>query len=117
MTETSMITGFASAVVVLAAMVAAAGFCLAGEERHAGSYDDLVTLFAEWREFERPPLLNGAPDYTASQFSARQPEFLLLRERLHSIDSGGWSIAQRVDWQLVRAEMNGSDFNQRVLQP
>ena len=24
----------------------------------------LEILFSDWREFEKPPLLNGAPDYT-----------------------------------------------------
>ncbi|HKX55658.1 MAG TPA: hypothetical protein VJN01_06140, partial [Xanthomonadales bacterium] len=28
-----------------------------------------------------------------------------------------WTIPQQVDWQLVKAEMNGFDFNYRVLQP
>ena len=27
----------------------------------ASSYDDLVSLFHDWRAFEQPPLLNGAP--------------------------------------------------------
>ena len=80
-------------------------------------YSDLLLLFAEWRDFESPPLRDGAPDYTAAQFAARQPEFLSLRKRLHNIDTSDWSIAQRVDWQLVRAEINGFDFNQRILQP
>ena len=29
----------------------------------------------------------------------------------------GWPIPQQVDWHLVRAEMNGLDFDHRVLQP
>jgi hypothetical protein len=37
--------------------------------------------------------------------------------RLQAIDPDGWPIARQVDWQLVRAEMNGFDFNYRVLRP
>jgi hypothetical protein len=81
------------------------------------TYDDLLELFADWREFESPPLLNGAPDYTAAQFAARSDDFLALRARLQSFDINDWPIPQQVDWHLVRAEMNGYDFNQRVLQP
>jgi len=33
-----------------------------------------------------------------------------------SFDVEGWPVAQQVDWHLVRAEMNGMDFNIRVLQ-
>jgi hypothetical protein len=81
------------------------------------TYDDLQQLFADWREFESPPLLDGAPDYTAAQFEKRQPDYLALRTRLESFDIGDWPIPQQVDWHLVRAEMNGYDFNRRVLQP
>ena len=81
------------------------------------NYDDLLQLFADWREFESPPLLDGAPDYTVKQFEARQEDFLALRERLQSFDIAAWQIPQQVDWHLVRAEMNGYDFNRRVLMP
>jgi hypothetical protein len=80
-------------------------------------YEDLLQLFAEWREFESPPMLDGAPDYTAAGFAGRYESFLTLRNRLHRIDPGEWPISQQVDWHIVRAEMNGFDFNQRVLQP
>jgi hypothetical protein len=82
-----------------------------------GSHDDLLRLFADWREFERPPLLDGAPDYTAETFALRYERFLLLRNRLQRLDPGKWPIPQQVDWHIVRAEMNGFDFNHRVLQP
>ncbi len=80
-------------------------------------YDALVDLFEEWREFEHPPLRDGAPDYTAETFDARHPGFLALRDRLHAFDIADWPIEQQVDWHLVRAEMNGYDFNYRVLMP
>ncbi|MCJ7558080.1 MAG: hypothetical protein MUP90_14345 [Gammaproteobacteria bacterium] len=89
----------------------------AGDSKHTPGYEDLLVLFAEWRGFESPPLLDGAPDYTKEQFAARQPAFLALRERLLAFDIADWPIPQQVDWHLVRAEMNGYDFNQRVLQP
>ena len=28
----------------------------------SNNYDDLLTLFGDWREFERPPQRDGAPD-------------------------------------------------------
>lgn len=81
------------------------------------SYENLVALFKEWRAFENPPLLNGAPDYTKETFEKRGPEFKLIREQLQSIDTTAWPIPQQVDWRIVNAEMNGYDFNQRVLKP
>jgi hypothetical protein len=80
-------------------------------------YDDLLSLFTDWRTFESPPSLDGAPDYTAEQFAARHDEFLSLQERLNAFEIADWAIPEQVDWHLVRAEMNGYDFNVRVLQP
>lgn len=81
------------------------------------SYDELLALFAEWREFESPPLLDGAPDYTVGTFAARYEEFKGLQARLNGFQVDEWPIPQQVDWHLVRAEMNGFDFNHRVLKP
>lgn len=98
------------------ALLAVAGIGrLVGTERSESSYDELTTLFTEWREFERPPLLNGAPDYTAATTAERHGRLAELQDRLRSIDPSSWPIAQQVDWHLVRAEMNGMDFNIRVL--
>jgi hypothetical protein len=83
----------------------------------ASDYAALLSLFEDWRAFERPPLLEGAPDYTQERFEQRQPVFVELRQRLEAIDPSGWPIPRQVDWQLVRAELNGYDFNRRVLQP
>jgi len=85
--------------------------------QNTSTYDDLLALFSDWREFESPPLLEGAPDYTVEQFAARRGEFEELKTRLQSFDIDNWPIPQQVDWHLVRAEMNGYDFNERVLQP
>jgi len=95
-------------------------FFLVGSPVYAESdsdYEALLTLFEEWREFESPPLLDGAPDYTAARFDARQEEFAGLRSRLDDFEISDWPTPQQVDWHLVRAEMNGYEFNARVLKP
>ena len=99
--------------VLLSLTVPSAVSAPAGSRTHA----DLVTLFEEWRSFERPPLRDGAPDYTAERFSERYEAFQDYRARLEAIDPAGWEIPEQVDWHLVRAEMNGFDFNHRVLKP
>ena len=92
--------------------------CSAAEDPpDPNSYDALVQLFADWRAFETPPMLDGAPDYTAESFAKRHAELGGYQERLAAIDTAGWPIDQQVDWHIVRAEMNGFDFNHRVLQP
>ena len=79
------------------------------------NYETFQELFFEWRKFENPPLLNGAPDYTKSQFRKRQNGFRRIEKLLSNMDTTGWLKYQQVDLQLLIAEMNGYDFNRRVL--
>lgn len=108
---------FTAGLVLLLVMAGTALVARASDTQAATGYDSLVALFQEWREFERPPLKDGAPDYTAERFDAAYPRFTQLRERLEAIDPGDWPVEQQVDWHLVRAEMNGYEFNYKVLMP
>ncbi|MCK5942275.1 MAG: DUF885 family protein, partial [Planctomycetes bacterium] len=83
----------------------------------SADYEALVELFADWRAFERPPLRDGAPDYTAARMTAAHRQWRTFRDRLEAIDPSGWPVEQQVDWHLVRAELNGFDFDCRVLRP
>lgn len=82
-----------------------------------GSYDDLVQLFNEYREFQEAEIVNGIPDYTPA---AVEKQFLGLQERqarLAAIDTAGWPVWQQVDYHLVRAEMNALEFHHKVHKP
>ncbi len=83
----------------------------------SNSYGDLVTLFHNWRSFENPPKLEGAPDYTKATFNKRWPKFKELQSQLKAIDTTNWAVENQVDWMLVWAEMNGYDFNHNILKP
>ena len=83
----------------------------------SNDYQDVEALFKEWRTFERPPFVDGAPDYTAATFNDRWPAFKELQSSLQSIDTSGWPVEHQVDWMIVWAEMNGYDFNHRILKP
>jgi len=87
------------------------------QQKQTNNYTSLVSLFKDWRAFEKPPLLKGAPDYTAVSFNKRLAAFKALQSRLNNIDTSSLLIEQKVDWMLVWAEMNGYDFNHRVLKP
>ncbi|MEX2497850.1 MAG: hypothetical protein WD397_03120 [Wenzhouxiangellaceae bacterium] len=80
-------------------------------------YRQLVALYQEWREFEQPPLNNGAPDYSAERMQQVHEGVARFRQRLRAIDTGDWPVAKQVDWHLLRAEINGLDFHARVLKP
>jgi hypothetical protein len=80
-------------------------------------YEDLVALFTDWRAFQPPRTIDGVPDYSAEAMAAQHRELGAYLRRLEAIDSSGWPVPQRVDHHLVRAEMNGLDFDHRVLRP
>ncbi len=91
--------------------------CTARSAEAPAGYDALPALFKEWRAFEPPLLRDGAPDYGVAAMAAQHAGLRALQARLRAIDPGGWPIPQQVDYHLVRAEMNGLDFNHRVLRP
>jgi hypothetical protein len=81
------------------------------------THSDLVAFYREWREFQKPIFTEGVPDYTAEAMARQHRELAAWQARLASMDTAGWSVAEKVDWHLVRAEMNGLDFDHRVLRP
>jgi Bacterial protein of unknown function (DUF885) len=83
----------------------------------AGGYDDVVVLFREWRAFQQPPLVGGVPDYGASAMAAQHRGLARFHQRLAALDPLAWPVPQQVDWRIVRAEMDGFDFDHRVLRP
>jgi Bacterial protein of unknown function (DUF885) len=110
---------FSAAILLLAAaaiIAGAAGQAPPSAPRSA-RYEDLLSFFREWRAFQRPKLVDGAPDYKAAAMAAQQPALEDFRRRLAAIDAGGWPVAQQVDYQIVRAELAGLDFDHRVLKP
>lgn len=93
------------------------GAMSSGFSQSSANYDNLVSLFNEWRKFERPPMLDGAPDYTAATFEKRYEVFKTYQQKLNAIDYSDWPVEQQVDWHILLAEMNGFDFNHRILKP
>ena len=87
------------------------------QEGAGGGYEALVALFKEWREFQKPPVVDGVPDYTVAAMAAQRARLPEFQRRLAAIDSKGWPVSRRIDWNLVRAEMNGLEFDHRVLRP
>ena len=53
--------------------------CMANAQ---GMHDDLIDLFTDWREFEQPPLLDGAPEYTVETCDRRDVSFQGFKSRL-----------------------------------
>lgn len=80
-------------------------------------YPALQQLFKEWREFQKPQLVNGVPDYSARAMKTQHQQLKTWQKRLAAFDISTWTTPQKVDYNLVRAEMHGLDFDHRVLRP
>jgi len=116
-----MRTIFERGITLIAVLILAAGsFPLDRREPAAtggDSYEDLVLLFKEWREFVKPAVVDGVPDYSPAAMKAQREKLPAFQKRLAAIDSSRWPVAQQVDYHVVRAEMNGLDFDHRFLRP
>ena len=80
-------------------------------------YQDLIKLFKEFRDYQKPRIVEGIPDYTKEAMEeqyTRLPEF---RQKLSLIDPSDWTIPEKVDYEILRAEINGLDFDHRVFHP
>ena len=105
-----------TALVALAAPLSARPPSTAPAAEPAG-HAELVRLFADWRAFNHPAIVNGRPDYSAMAMTAKAARLPALRRRLAAIDRRGFTASQTGDYRLVEAEMNGFDFFHRVLRP
>jgi hypothetical protein len=101
----------------LTGLALTAALLLAAPANAAGTYDDLVGLFRDWQALENPGLRDGAPDYTQAALERRAADLKILQARLAALDATTWTREQRIDHELVRAQMNGLDFDLRVLRP
>jgi hypothetical protein len=83
----------------------------------AQTHEELTELFDEWRAFERPSFVDAVPDYSRDAMSRQHEELESWQDRLRALNPSRWSVEQQIDWHLVRAEMNGLDFDHRVRRP
>ena len=81
------------------------------------NYDDLLSLWKEFREFQKPKVTAGVPDYTAAAMAVQKVRVREFQDRLAAVDPKSWPVPKRVDYEIVRAEMNGLEFDHRVLRP
>ena len=101
----------------IAVIVALSAGATGARPAPASTYETFVQLFEEWRAFQKPHVVDGVPDYSAPAMTAQRKALPSYQRRLNSIDPAGWPVTRQIDWHIVRAEMNGLDFDHRVLGP
>jgi hypothetical protein len=88
-----------------------------GPSAEAGEYQDLVALYEDFLEFREPPEAKGFPDFGRQAMEAREQGLGAYFERLEAVEPGEWPVSEKIDFLLVRAELNKLDFEHRVLRP
>jgi len=83
----------------------------------ASDYQDLVEFFKEWRDFQKPEYNNGIPDYTADAMELQNNRIPEYRNRLSELDTIGWPVYEKVDYEIILAEIKGLEFDHEVLRP
>jgi len=104
-------------VCLIAGMIAGGGAAPASPAPPGGGYADLLTFYKDFRAFQKPNVAGGVPDYTPAAMAAQGKGLEAYKKRLAAIDPGTWPIPKQVDYHVVRAELNGLDFDLRVLKP
>jgi len=86
-------------------------------QKSTNTYSDLLALSKEVRELERTTLPNGVPDYRIQTMNKIYQQLLLYKNKHAKIDTSGWALENRVDYVLLKAEMNALEYNCRILKP
>jgi len=110
-------TALMTSVCLIAGVIAGGGAAAASPAPPGGGCADLLTFYKDFRAFQKPTVADGVPDYTPAAMAAQQKELETYKKRLAAIDPGAWHIPEQVDYHVVRAEVNGLDFDHRVLRP
>jgi hypothetical protein len=81
------------------------------------TYGALLALFEEFRELIKPAIVDGAPDFSSAAMATQYGALQGLQKRLAAMNIRNWSVERQVDYHVVRAEMNGVEFDHRILKP
>lgn len=77
----------------------------------------VVSLFQDWRRFVVPKQVDGAADFSAAALSEQRAGIEPYRRRIDALAASAHDRESQVDLDLIRAEVDGLDFDLRVLRP
>ncbi len=83
----------------------------------AGGHDELLALFADYRDWQAAGDPTATPDVSAAALAARHAGLDALMRRLGALEPRGWNVPEQVDYLAVRAELDQKDFIRHVTRP
>jgi glucose/arabinose dehydrogenase len=102
---------------VLKSAAAAALFFLAAPQVLAAepaARPDLLEIFEAARALRQPRIVDGIPDFTAAAVDAQRRALVALRARFDALDPDAWPVRDRVDYLLVRSDLDMLDYGLNV---
>jgi glucose/arabinose dehydrogenase len=75
---------------------------------------ELVEIFEAARALRQPRVVDGIPDYTAAAVDAQRRALVALRTRFDALDPGAWPVRDRVDYLLVRSDLDMLDYGLNI---
>jgi uncharacterized protein (DUF885 family) len=90
--------------------------CAAYAQADAG-YDQMVAVFEAVNRYRQPLLTKRAMDYSPAGVQTGRAEVSAMRKRLDAIDPSSWPVARKIDYLLVRSQLDQLEFEFRALRP
>ena len=81
------------------------------------AYDRVVKIFVAMQDYRQPLLTKKVFDYSPAAVEARHSRVRALRQQLDAIDPSAWTTSQKIDYLLVRSQLDKLEFDFRVLRP
>src|SRR5262245_16578155 len=94
-----------------------AALLLSAVAAQASEYQELVTLFDEFRATKQPQPVNGLVDYSAAAVAKRQEELRQFQARFKQLQVDDWDRPKKVDYLAVRAQLDQQDFVLAIARP
>ena len=82
-----------------------------------GSYDDLIALFKEFQAWKASGAPGVTTDYSPAAIEKRKAQLAAFQARVADMGVARWQKAQKVDYVVVRAELDKEQFIQQVTRP
>lgn len=98
-----------------AALLLAGVFAHAAAEKSGqASREDLSGIFLAAQDLRQPVIVDGIPDFSPAAVEGQKAELRTLRARFDGLDPSGWSRAEKVDYLIVRSELDMLDYGFQV---
>ena len=80
-------------------------------------WNELLQVHQDYLKLRDEGMKDASHDFSPATVATRDAQLKRLTDRLHAIDPAAWLVERKVDWVLVRTELNDLDFRYRVVRP